>query len=44
MIIELGRVRELYRYPVKSMASVAVESTRIGWPGFEGAAVLPSAK
>lgn len=36
MIIELGRVRELYRYPVKSMASVAVESTRLGWHGVEG--------
>jgi uncharacterized protein len=36
MMIDLGRVRELYRYPVKSMAPVALESTLLGWHGIEG--------
>lgn len=36
MMIDLGRVRELYRYPVKSMAPVAVESTMLGWHGVAG--------
>lgn len=36
MLIDLGRVRELYRYPVKSMAPVALESTLLGWHGMEG--------
>jgi uncharacterized protein YcbX len=35
MIVELGQVRELYRYPVKSMAPVAVQSTLLGWHGIE---------
>lgn len=35
-MIEVGQVRELYRYPVKSMASVAVESTWLGWHGVAG--------
>jgi uncharacterized protein YcbX len=36
MLIDVGQVRELYRYPVKSMASVAVDSTLLGWHGVEG--------
>jgi uncharacterized protein YcbX len=36
MLIDLGRVRELYRYPVKSMAPVALESTLLGWHGVAG--------
>jgi uncharacterized protein YcbX len=36
MIIEVGRVRALFRYPVKSMAGMAVESALLGWHGFEG--------
>jgi uncharacterized protein YcbX len=36
MAIEVGRVRELFRYPVKSMAPVAIESTLLGWHGFNG--------
>jgi hypothetical protein len=36
MIIDLGQVRELYRYPVTSMAPVAVQSTLLGWHGVEG--------
>jgi uncharacterized protein YcbX len=33
---ELGRVRELARYPVKSMAGVATEAAILGWHGLEG--------
>ncbi|HEU5162397.1 MAG TPA: MOSC domain-containing protein [Thermoanaerobaculia bacterium] len=36
MTMELGRVRELARYPVKSMAGTAIESGFLGWHGFEG--------
>lgn len=33
---ELGHVRELVRYPVKSMAGVPVESAFLGWHGLAG--------
>ena len=36
MIIHLGRVRELVRYPVKSMAGVATNSAFLGWHGLQG--------
>ena len=36
MTIELGRVRELYRYPVKSMAATPIESGQLGWHGLDG--------
>lgn len=36
MVIELGHVRELVRYPVKSMAGVATESAFLGWHGLDG--------
>ena len=36
MIIHLGRVHEVVRYPVKSMAGVATESAFLGWHGLEG--------
>lgn len=36
MTIELGRVRELYRYPVKSMAATPIESAQLGWHGLDG--------
>jgi len=32
----LGRVAELVRYPVKSMAGVATESAFLGWHGLDG--------
>src|SRR5215831_10753469 len=32
----LGRVAELIRYPIKSMAGVASESTFLGWHGLDG--------
>jgi uncharacterized protein len=33
---ELGRVAALWRYPVKSMAGEALESTEVSWHGFAG--------
>jgi uncharacterized protein YcbX len=36
MIIHLGHVHELMRYPVKSMASIATDSTFLGWHGLKG--------
>ena len=33
---EVGRVRALYRYPVKSMGGEAREAVTLGWPGIEG--------
>ena len=36
MIIQLGHVHELARYPVKSMAGVKTESAFLGWHGISG--------
>ena len=36
MTIPLGHVREIVRYPVKSMAGTAMESAFLGWHGLEG--------
>ena len=36
MINELGRVCELVRYPVKSMAGIVTESAFLGWHGLDG--------
>lgn len=36
MMIELGHVRELVRYPVKSMAGIVTESASLGWHGLSG--------
>ncbi|HEX3582355.1 MAG TPA: MOSC domain-containing protein [Thermoanaerobaculia bacterium] len=35
-MIDIGRVCELVRYPVKSMAGVPAESAFLGWHGLEG--------
>jgi hypothetical protein len=32
----IGRVRSLFRYPVKSMAGVYLERASLGWHGIEG--------
>jgi uncharacterized protein YcbX len=32
----VGFVRQLFRYPVKSMAGEALERAEIGWHGVEG--------
>jgi uncharacterized protein len=36
MIIHVGYVHELVRYPVKSMAGVATKSAFLGWHGLQG--------
>lgn len=36
MMIQLGRICELVRYPVKSMAGTATESAMLGWYGLDG--------
>jgi uncharacterized protein YcbX len=36
MISELGRINELFRYPVKSMAGTSVGSAMLGWHGLDG--------
>ena len=36
MITHIGRVHELVRYPVKSMAGVATKSAFLGWHGLQG--------
>ncbi len=36
MIIHVGYVHELVRYPVKSMAGIAVNSAFLGWHGLQG--------
>ena len=33
---EVGRVRAIYRYPVKSMAGEALASAQLGWHGLDG--------
>jgi len=35
-MIEIGCVREIARYPVKSMAGTVVDSAALGWHGLEG--------
>src|SRR5438105_4639735 len=34
--IPIGRVHELARYPVKSMAGTVIESAQLGWHGIAG--------
>ncbi|MES1241796.1 MAG: MOSC domain-containing protein [Acidobacteriota bacterium] len=35
-MIEVGQVREIVRYPVKSMAGIPTESAILGWHGLDG--------
>ena len=35
-MIHVGHVREITRYPVKSMAGIATDSAMLGWHGLEG--------
>jgi uncharacterized protein YcbX len=35
-MIPIGRVREVVRYPVKSMAGIAADSAHLGWNGIDG--------
>jgi uncharacterized protein YcbX len=36
MVIEIGQVEALFRYPVKSMGGEQLESAELGWHGIEG--------
>ena len=36
MLIEIGNVEALFRYPVKSMGGEPLEVANLGWHGFEG--------
>ena len=36
MGIELGHISAIFRYPVKSMAGIRLDSAKIGWHGIEG--------
>jgi uncharacterized protein YcbX len=36
MIIELGQVQAIFRYPVKSMGGQRLEAAELGWHGLEG--------
>lgn len=36
MLVEIGRVEELYRYPVKSRAGERLETAELGWHGLAG--------
>lgn len=36
MIIEIGHVEAIFRYPVKSMAGERLESAQLGWHGLDG--------
>jgi uncharacterized protein len=36
MVLEIGRVEALFRYPVKSMAREGLEVATLGWHGIEG--------
>src|SRR5215475_6996069 len=35
-MIQVGRVSEIVRYPIKSMAGTATESAFLGWHGLDG--------
>jgi uncharacterized protein len=36
MLVKIGEVEALYRYPVKSMAGESLDVTDVGWHGLEG--------
>src|SRR3974390_3462262 len=36
MLIEIGHVEAIFRYPVKSMAGERLEAAHLGWYGLEG--------
>lgn len=36
IVIQVGRICEIVRYPVKSMAGIATESAFLGWHGLDG--------
>ena len=36
MLIEIGHVEAIFRYPVKSMGGERLEVAKLGWHGLEG--------
>src|SRR5258706_13289803 len=36
MLIEIGHVEAIFRYPVKSMAGERLETANLGWHGLDG--------
>ena len=36
MVIEIGQVEAIFRYPVKSMAAERLEAANLGWHGLDG--------
>ena len=36
MLIEIGHVEAIFRYPVKSMSGERLEVAELGWHGLEG--------
>jgi uncharacterized protein len=36
MLIEIGQVEAIFRYPVKSMAGERLEDANLGWYGLDG--------
>jgi len=36
MLIEIGHVEAIFRYPVKSMAGERLEVAELGWHGLDG--------
>ena len=36
MLIEIGHVEAIFRYPVKSMGGERLEAAQLGWHGIEG--------
>src|SRR5437868_5779005 len=42
MLIEIGHVEAIFRYPVKSMGGERLEAANLGWHGLDGARRLAS--
>jgi uncharacterized protein YcbX len=36
MTIEIGQIKAIFRYPVKSMAGGQLETATLGWHGLDG--------
>ena len=36
IMLEIGRVEAIFRYPVKSMGGEPLEAARLGWHGLDG--------
>jgi hypothetical protein len=36
MTIEIGQIKAIFRYPVKSMAGEQLDSANLGWHGLDG--------